>query len=214
MDCPRCGAENPDNAEFCSLCMQRLVYPQGGGIATGAGEGLSGARGRPSPAEWRPDVVGPRPRESGIVTEKIKKYRVSMAIYGMLLLALILWLALSFTVWGNPSPGKRASQIVSAVNSRDGEAFASLFAAQERSSAESLYARITDYIGTTGEFRDVRFRVEEKDPYTAHAYVKSGTVVLSGGASREITSEDGLVVSFEKRDGKWVAKVGGTKLIP
>jgi len=194
--------------------MQRLVYPQGGGIATGAGEGLSGARGRPSPAEWRPDVVGPRPRESGIVTEKIKKYRVSMAIYGMLLLALILWLALSFTVWGNPSPGKRASQIVSAVNSRDGEAFASLFAAQERSSAESLYARITDYIGTTGEFRDVRFRVEEKDPYTAHAYVKSGTVVLSGGASREITSEDGLVVSFEKRDGKWVAKVGGTKLIP
>jgi hypothetical protein len=27
MDCPNCGAANPDNADFCSLCFQKFVKP-------------------------------------------------------------------------------------------------------------------------------------------------------------------------------------------
>lgn len=214
MNCPRCGAENPETAEFCSLCMQRLRYPHDGELPGEFNEGVAGTRRGVSPAEWRPDVAATRLVRSGVVAEKIRKYRLSMTIYGALLLAVIVWLVLSFTVWGNPSPGKRASRLIDAINNHDGDAFASLFAAQERSSAESLFAEITEYMGTSGEFRNVSFRTEKKDEYTAYVHLQSGTLVLASGTAHEIAAEDGLGISFEKHGGKWVAKVQGTRLIP
>lgn len=214
MICPQCGAENPDSAEFCSLCMQRLQKTAGAETFPFRQDMPAAVKRSASPGEWRMDIVDSMPGRSGVVEAKIRKFRARMAILTFLVLAVIAWLALSFTVWGNPSPGKRAAQLIGAINEREAASFTALFVEQEKSSAESLFVRVKDYLGADGEFRDVKFRVDKKDRYTAYVYLQEGTIIQGGGTSRTLSADDGLVVYLENIGGKWRVKVSGTKLIP
>lgn len=214
MICPQCGAENPDSAEFCSLCMQRLQQTAGRGPLPYRQDMPAALKKSSSPGEWRVDVVDSMPRRSGVVEAKVRRFRTRMGILTFLVLAVIAWLVLSFTVWGNPSPGKRAAQLIGAINEREAASFTALFPEQEKSSAESLFARVEDYLGADGEFRDVKFRVDKKDRYTAYVYLQEGTIIQGGGTSRTLSADDRLVVYLENIGGKWRVKVGGTKLIP
>jgi len=194
--------------------MQRLRQPYvGEGLPPGGD--VPGAIKKPaSPSEWRGDVAGPGPRRSRVVEAKVRKFRTSMALYILVLLAVVAWLVLSFTVWGNPSPGKRAGQLIDAVNEREEESFISLLMEEDRGSAQLLFDKVTDYLGAGGEFREVKFRVEKKDRYMAYAYLQSGRVVRESGPEQDLTADDGLVVYIENHGGKWYVKSGGTKLIP
>ncbi|MFH1150062.1 MAG: zinc ribbon domain-containing protein [Actinomycetota bacterium] len=83
MNCPRCGAENPQNAAFCSLCSQSFGGAPGvaappestGGMAAGppAAGGMPPSQwtGGPPPSQWgggppRPAAPAPKAASGGI----------------------------------------------------------------------------------------------------------------------------------------------------
>ncbi|MDI6872978.1 zinc ribbon domain-containing protein [Candidatus Solincola sp.] len=212
MICPHCGAENADNAEFCTLCLKRLE-PVAGAVE-GGGETSRPGGGYAAPGEWRPDVVSTAGRLRPAAKERIRHFRLRVIAYIAFAAALAAWLVLSLTVWGNPQPGHRAAQIMEALNAGEEERFVSLFLSSDAAGAERLFGEVSDYLGGGGSFRDLRFRVDQEDPYTARVFLEGGTIRFAGGEARAIDPSDGLVIRLENRGGKWLAAVGGTNLIP
>lgn len=212
MICPHCGAENADNAEFCTLCLQRLEpvsRPVGGREEAPRPGGRYAA-----PGEWRPDVVSPTGRLRPAAKERIRHFRLRAFLSAAVVALVVAWFVLSLTVWGNPQPGQRAAQILEALNSREEERFVSLFLASDSLGAERLYREASEYLGGGGSFQDIRFRVKQSDPYGADVYLEGGSIRFPGGETRSIDPSDGLVIHLENRGGKWLASVGGTNLIP
>ncbi len=214
MICPKCGAENSERAQFCSLCMEPLPGMPAAEAPFSEGVRPPAGRGMPSPSEWRKDVVEPKPRMAREVQAKLRRFRVNLAIYGLVAAVVVAWLVLSFTVWGNPSPAKRASQLISSLNERRPESFVSLFTAQEQASAELIYDKVVAFLGNGGEFRNVKFRVEKKDPYAASVHIKQGNIVFGTGAVQEVGEGDGLLIRMENHGGRWYVIIAGTRLIP
>lgn len=211
MICPACGAENADHAEFCTLCLKPLEpvarIPEAGG-ETSRRSGIYTA-----PGEWKADVVSAGERFRPAARERIRRFRVRQSVYVFLAAAVVAWLALSLTVWGNPQPGKRASQIMEALNAGDEERFVSLFQTSDAWGAREMFEEIRGYLAG-GSFRDLKFRLEQEDPYAARVYIEGGAVHFADGDVRAIEPSDGLVILLENRGGKWLAAVGGTELIP
>jgi hypothetical protein len=211
MKCPKCGAENPESAEYCSLCMEKLLSDG----ATAPRRKASTAPGDTyhAPGEWRGDAETLRPEVSRIVVEKVRRYRVRLAIYGVIIAMIIIWLVLSFTVWGNPSPGDRSMQLIDAVNARNEEAFLDLFQEQNRAAAGELYDRVTSFLGSTGSY-DVKLDVDKQNNYEAVSYLASGTIVIGGGSTRDVSRSDNLRIVMENRKGRWYIVPLGTDIIP
>ncbi|WP_287152841.1 zinc ribbon domain-containing protein [Candidatus Solincola tengchongensis] len=207
MICPNCGAENADNAEFCTLCLQRLRPAAGEGMRPAGG-------GYAAPGEWRPDVVSTGERMRPAARERMRHFRLRMAIYIAVAAALVAWFTLSLTVWGNPQPGKRASQVIEALNARDEARFVSLFHPSSATGAERLFKEVTDYLGGGGSFLDLELRVEAEDPYTARVLLERGSIRFAGGEVLAIEPSDGLVIRMENREGRWLAVAAGTDLLP
>ena len=212
MKCPKCGADNPESAEFCSLCMEKLQRE----TPASPGRGPAAAPGDlyVAPGEWRGDADALRPTVSKVVETKVKRFRERLVIYGVIVAAIVIWLVLSFTVWGNPSPSKRSMQLFDAVNTRDTEAFMELFEEEDRIAAEDIYGDITSYLGASGEYQDIRLDVEVADAYSAASYVEGGNITRSGGSSIGISTADNLVIMLENHGGKWYVVPLGTNLVP
>lgn len=209
MICPHCGAENAENAEFCTLCLKRLRP------AAGAGEGVRPAGGGyAAPGEWSPDVVSAGERMRPAAKERIRHFRLRMTIYVIVAAAFAAWFTLSLTVWGNPQPGKRASQVIESINARDEGRFMSLFHPSGASGAEKLFKEVTEYLGGGGSFTDLELRVEQDDVYTARVFLERGNIRFASGEVLAIEPSDGLVIRMENRGGKWLAVAAGTDLIP
>ncbi len=212
MKCPKCGADNPEHAEFCSLCME--------GMAEAAGPSRSrmpaGAPGDvyTAPGEWRGDAEVLRPEVSRVVVQKLHKYRIKLGVYGVIILIIMVWLVLSFTVWGNPDPGERTMQLIDAVNSRDEEAFLDLFREQDREAALGVYTRTVSYLGDSGSYSNIKLDVDQENNYSAVSFVESGTVQAGGGYERNLSRSDGLLVVMENHKGVWYVTPTGTDLIP
>ncbi len=212
MKCPKCGADNPDGAEFCNLCMERL-------IPTGAPATRHDRLGAPgdvytAPGEWRGDAEALRPEVSKVVVSKVRRFRLKLAVYGTIVALIIIWLVLSLTLWGNPSPGKRASQFIDAVNDREEEVFTGLFQEKDRTAAESLYDRIMAYLASRGTYEGLELKLFQQSEYDAVSYIDAGTIQNGGGSPREITSSDNLMIVMENHKGAWYVVPEGTKLVP
>lgn len=212
MRCPKCGADNPDSAKFCSLCMEDLAQ---------AGKPIhqrmpGGAPGDVylAPGEWRGDAETLRPAVSKVVVAKVHRFRVKITIYSIVIAIIVAWLILSFTVWGNPSPGERAMQLIDAVNARNEEAFLDLFQEISRPAAEDIYARLVSYLGSTGRYDDVKLEVDRDNNYDAISHIESCTIQTGGGSLRSVSRSDNLMIVMENRKGKWYIVTTGTDIIP
>jgi len=212
MICPSCGAENADQAEFCTLCLKPLEPVARAPEARGEPSRRSGVY--TAPGEWKADVVSPGERLRPAARERIRHFRVRLAVYILLAAAVVVWLALSLTVWGNPQPGRRASQIVEALNAGEEERFVSFFKPSDAWGAREMFEELRDYLGGGGSFQDLKFRLDQEDPYTARVYIEGGTIHFADGDVRAIEPSDGLVIRLENRGGKWLGAVGGTDLAP
>lgn len=212
MKCPKCGADNPESAEFCSLCMEKLQRK----TQAGSGRGPAAAPGDlyVAPGEWRGDADFLRPTISRGVETKVKRFRERLIIYGVIVTAIIVWLVLSFTVWGNPSPGEKSMQLFDAVNSRDAEAFIELFEEEDRIAAEDIYSDVASYLGASGEYEGIKLDVEVADAYSAASYIEGGNITTDSGSSVGISTTDNLVIMLENQGGKWYVVPPGTNLIP
>jgi len=150
---------------------------------------------------------------SKVVADKVMRFRLKMAIYGIIIALLIAWLVLSVTLWGNPSLGKTSMQLIDAVNARDPETFVHLFLEQNQAAAEDLYASIISYIGSSGKYEDITLDVDQPDNYDAYSYLDGGTISASASAT-SISRSDNLKIALENRGGKWYVTPNGTDLIP
>jgi hypothetical protein len=136
-----------------------------------------------------------------------------MAVYTAVLAIIIIMLVLSFTVWGNPSPEKRSMLLIDAVNARDMEAFVGQFREGDRQAAEDLYGRIISYLGSSGKYVDIGLETERPSNYEAYSYLDSG-FIETGGAEREVSRADNLLIALENRGGIWYVVPRGTDILP
>jgi len=167
-----------------------------------------------APGEWRGDAEALRPEVSKVVVGKVRKFRVKMLIVGLIVASIVAWLVLSFTVWGNPSPGKVSGRLIDAVNARDEEAFLDLFQEENRPAAGDLYATVSSYMGSLGRFENVKLEVDERNNYDAIAYIESADVVSGSGSTRSISRSDNLMVVMENHKGRWYVEPRGTDILP
>ncbi|MFW6113669.1 MAG: zinc-ribbon domain-containing protein [Actinomycetota bacterium] len=215
MECPNCGAENSDNAEFCSLCLEKL---QNVSIST-AQETRSRARsyGEPyvAPGEWRGASEQLAPSASEIVRRKVHRFRWKIATYSAVLILVLAWMVLSFTLWGNPSAGDKSISLLNALNDRDHESFMELILPENESTGEELYDDTVYFLGESGEYVDVDLEVTENSAYAAHTYLVGGRIEFgSTGRTLELGSENNMVISLENRKGRWYVDPAATILIP
>jgi hypothetical protein len=167
-----------------------------------------------APGEWRGDAELLRPEVSKVVVAKVRRFRVKMVIYGGVIAIIMAWLVLSFTVWGNPSPGERSMQLIDAVNARDEEAFLNLFQEQSRPAAKDIYDRAVSYLGSTGSYDDVKLDVEKNENYDAISYIDSSIIQTGGGSSRNVSRSDNLLIVMENHKGRWYVVPKGTDIVP
>lgn len=210
MKCPKCGSENPPESEFCTLCLERL---QSSGTGPSTYRRTAPGERYVAPGEWRGEAEAMRSPVRMEVRRKVRAFRFKMVGYGFLLAAFSAWLILSFTVWGNPSPGRRAMQYIEALNRRDAVAAQELVLPSKHSEGERLYRDLVYYLGDTGRFENVEFEVMEQDVYSSQAYLVRGSIVI-GTENRAIAEEDGLVIYLQNRGGKWYIDPSSTVLVP
>ncbi len=212
MKCQKCGAENHESAQFCSLCMEPL---QGGGSeAPRRKPDVIPGGSYVAPGEWRGDAEILSPTVSKVVETKVRRFRIRLAVYGLVVLLIAAWLVLSFTVWGNPSPGRVSSRLIEAINARDPDAFVELFKEKDRAVAEDLYARITSYIGSSGRYENIKLDVDKPNNYDAYSYIDSGNIAAGAGGSISISRSDNLMITLYNQGGRWYVVSKGTDLIP
>lgn len=209
MICPQCGAENSDSAQFCNLCAAKLEP-----LLRETGGGAPGERRRVAAGEWRGDEELLRTAPSKAAQKKMAVFRVKVAVVAVLVAAAVAWVVLSLTVWANPTPSKVSSRLIEALNERRRADFTALFPEEERASAGLMYDEITEALGAEGRYREVKFRVEKPDNYTAYCHLEGGSVILSGGSAVNIQPSQKLVVYLENHGGKWYAKTWQTSLVP
>jgi hypothetical protein len=212
MKCPSCGAENPEGAEYCSLCMQSIQGPEAGVTSPQSGE-VTAQTTYSAPSEWRGEEKVLRPVASKSVESRIRSYYWKLVIYGAIILAVIAWLVLSLTVWGTVSPEKRSTRLMEAINARDLGGFLDNFMQQDRSAAEDLYDEVVAYLGSSGSYEDISLDVDEGDVYTARAYATGG-VIHSASGSENLDSSSRLCIMLENHNGVWYVDASDTILLP
>lgn len=213
MKCPKCGADNMDSAEFCSLCAEKLTPSQ-----AGTAPFTQRARRVPSetyiaPGEWRGDAETLRPTVSKVVETKVRRFRWKLISYGVIIVIILAWVVFSFTIWGNPSPSEVSMRLIEAANDKDPDAFASLFQEQNQAIAQDMYTRITTYLGG-GRYNDIRLDVDQTNNYDTRSYVERGTITTGSGTSINVSRSDNLIITLENRGGIWYVAPQGTDLIP
>ena len=215
MKCPKCGADNPEGAEYCSLCLEKLQGPATGAYPSYQPDRAPVPGTYVAPGEWRGDAEALRPTVSKVVEEKVKKFRGKLIIYGFILAVVVAWLVVSFTVFGNPSPGETSMQMIEAINARDLERFSELILPGNRGEGERLYKETVYYLGENGRYANLRLDVAQDDNYDARSYVEGGSIELGGSTpAMTLRRSDNLVIILENHKGKWYVNPRATDLIP
>jgi len=215
MKCSKCGADNPESAEYCSLCLERLQAP-GAGAYPPYQPGRAPVPGTyVAPGEWRGDAEALSPTVSKVMDKKLKRFRLKLVVYGLFLAMVAAWLVVSFTVWGNPSPGKRSMQLIEALNNRDLESFEALILPEARAEGEKLYQDTAYFLGEKGKYVNLKLDVSQANDYDARSFPESGSIEFSGTRpSISISGSDKLVIVLESHKGKWYVNPRGTVLTP
>jgi uncharacterized membrane protein YvbJ len=213
MKCPKCGAENADSAEFCSLCAERLEPMQEAAPSpqrTGRPPGETYI----APGEWRGEAEVLRPKVSKVVETKIRRFHWKLIAYTVIVAIVVVWLVLSFTVWGNPSAEEVSHKLIEAMNDRDPAAFVALFMDQDETEAQNMYYRVSTYLGSSGSYDDLGLSVEQPDNYEAYIYLESGTITTSGGSTVTISRSQNMIINLENQEGMWYVTPRGTDILP
>ncbi|OFW68993.1 MAG: hypothetical protein A2V52_02430 [Actinobacteria bacterium RBG_19FT_COMBO_54_7] len=213
MQCPKCGAGNPEGSEYCSLCLEKLPTNKPDynadttGVPTRSGSYVA-------PGEWRGDAELLSPGVSSVVGRKMRMLYIKLAIYGVLALGLAVWLVLSLTLWCNPSPGKQAAKLIQALNSRDSSAFTQLVLPEAQIQGEALYKEIIVTLGSDGRFENVGFSVSQTDNYTARASISGGNITSGIYGPIDLGQFQNLVLVLENQQGKWYINPRDSILVP
>jgi uncharacterized membrane protein YvbJ len=213
MNCPRCGASNPDDAETCYLCyfhLREYKPPEGEGFTP-----------RPlfqppsSPSEWRGEISQPSPHIHAEVARRARKLRIKWSIYAAIIAAIILLLALSLTVWSNPLPSRVADSFIDALNRKDVEAMKWHVLPSQRESAEGKLQELVRGLEENGSFRQLNYRTSEVDAYYSYVYLVEGSLGKDSLESEiRITSEDNLYLGLENSKGKWYIDLDNLHIFP
>lgn len=214
MECPKCGADNVEDAEFCSLCLERLGSPGPSTVPSHGAEWPVREDRYAAPGEWRGDPEALTPQVSKVVGKKVREFRIRLLVYAVIVAVVLVWIILSFTVWGNPSPGELSQQLLEALNRRDQSAFIALIVPESREAGAMLYNDGVKYLGEKGEYADIGFKVDEIDEYDAIAYVQSGSINGGSGGTVGLSPSSNLVIVMENHKGKWYVNPRGTWLLP
>ncbi len=211
MQCPKCGADNPEGAEYCSLCLDKLPVTQAAHVATGApardGDYIA-------PGEWRGDQELMSSRASRIVERKMRRLYIRLGIYGLLTLGFIAWLIMSLTVWGNPSPVKQSSKLIQSLNARNASDFEQLVLSDAQSQGQLFFNDILVALGNDGKFENVTFNVSQSDNYTARASITGGNITSGIYGPIDLGQHQNLVLVFENHKGKWYLNPRDSVLVP
>ena len=217
MNCPNCGADNPEGASYCSLCLQPIASspPQRPAAPTQPAQPAPPQDSYVAPGEWKGDAGLATPHTSEIIDERKRKFRWKTALFAGLAVLVLLWIVLSFTLWGNPTPKDRSMQLIQALNDRDFESFNEVISPDERAESESLYNDYIFYLGSNGNFSDIKFDVDQENNYDAQSHIVGGTVILRGSSEpMGITEADNLIIILENHNGTWYVEPQGTIIIP
>jgi zinc-ribbon domain len=211
MECPKCGAKNPDEAEYCSLCLDKLPVTQSQPVGSGDTQPHTYV----SPSEWRgSDTELMAPGRSNVVERKIRRLYLRLIIYGVLVVCFAVWLTLSLTLWGNPSPGKQSAKLLEALNARDQAAFEALVLPDSRAEGQYIYDNTLLTLSSDGSFEDVKFKVTQPDNYTAQVAITGGAITSSIYGRIDLSQHSNLVLLFENHGGKWYFQPSGSTLTP
>jgi hypothetical protein len=215
MKCPKCGADNPEGAPYCSLCLQQLAPSSPG--PGGPTQPAQPAQREPyvAPGEWRGEAGLAKPHTSEVIESRARRFRWKTALIAGLLVIVVVWIVLSFTVLGNPTPGDRSMQLIEALNNRDFESFNEIIIPDRRADSEKLYDDFIYFLGTDGTFTDIKLDVVQDNQYDARSHVVGGKVLMRGSSEPvDITEADNLIIILENHKGTWYVIPRGTILIP
>lgn len=216
MKCPKCGADNPEGASYCSLCLQQLSTPAASPAAsTQPAQQAPSRDSYVAPGEWKGDAGLAKPYTSAAIESRTQRFRWKTAFIAGLVAMVVAWIVLSFTVWGNPTPGDRSMQLIQALNNRDFESFNEVIIPDRRPDSEKLYDDYIYFLGTDGSFSDIKFDVVQDDAYDAKSHIVGGKVVMRGSSEPvDIDEADSLVIILENHKGTWYVEPRGTILFP
>lgn len=216
MKCPKCGADNPEGALYCSLCLQMLSdAPQRPAATVRQEHPSTNGESYVAPGEWKGDARIAIPYTSTVIASKKRKLQLKTVLLTGLAAMVLLWIVLSFTVWGNPTPGDRTMQFIETINQRDMESFSEVITPESRSRAEDLYYDIVYYLGNGGALSHIKLEVVQDNNYDARSYIVEGSVSLEDSSEPiSITRDDNLVVILKNHKGTWYVDPQGTDLTP
>jgi len=215
MKCPKCGADNPEGAPYCSLCLQQLAPSSPGPGGSTQQEQPAPRESYVAPGEWRGEAGLAKPHTSEAIESRVRQFRWKTALIAGLIAIVVLWIVLSFTVWGNPTPGDRSMQLIHALNDRDFESFNEVIIPDRRTDSEKLYDDFIYFLGTDGTFTDIKLDVIQDNEYDARSHVVGGKVLMRGSSEPvDITEADNLIIILENHKGTWYVVPRGTVLIP
>lgn len=142
-----------------------------------------------APGEWRGDMAVLKPEVSSTVESKMRRFRWKMLVYGLLVVGVVAWIVLSFTVWGNPSPKKQCSRLIEAVNARDEAGFMELILPGAKDLGRQRYGEITRLLGEGGKIEGAELKVDVLDNYDARGYITSEKIEF--------------IIALENHKGTW-----------
>lgn len=206
MRCPECGNENPEDAEFCSLCYSGLKGPGGpapSSVKPAPRQETRSEGGYQSPSEWRGELVKTEIPPEGEVGRRIRNFKIRNIVFAFFILAIIVAIVLMLTVWGNPSPQQVLKNYLNAITTGNEEqALQWMLPGDTAVNTQSVDAAIADAEGVMLE--DLKIKVNRTDQDVVKATLTGGWITpANGGERRQITEGDNLTFRLLMSKGRW-----------
>ncbi len=206
MECPQCGNEIPDSADFCSLCFAKLAGNNAGPTSPmpaspeTAGPAPEGYK---SPSEWRGELVQTEIPAEEVVERRVRNVWIRNFVFATFVLAIIVGFVLMITVWGNPSPQKVLNSYLTAVTAgNETEAMSFMLPGHDLMNAQTVNAAIAAVSGM--KLADLKMKLERTDQDTAKITLVGGWITPSGQTARiEITESDNFTFKLSMLKGRW-----------
>ncbi len=225
MNCPECGAENKDDARYCSLCFCELkgreregepfiphhaqAEPEAGFLPWTPPTGAY-----TPPSEWRGESVSIRVEPYQQVERRVRRVEIAWFIYGSLIAVIVIFLILCLTLWGNPSPSEVAGKFIQSLNRKDRVEMKKYITPNQVSTADHKLQELLEQVGE-GTFLQLSYEVSKESPYNARVRIKEG-IYSPGGARMDVTIsyDNNLYIGMNSIKGKWYIDVNEINIIP
>jgi hypothetical protein len=206
--CPWCGELVPDEAPVCHRCGNKLkeVEEEEGFPATSPGIAAHG--------DWRAVARARAVLATPTRRRRTWRYGIAPVFYGALVAAIALWIGLSLTIWGNPSPVDRAKLLLQALERGDEEAFLTCFQEEDLERGRELWEKARLEYGPGAAFRESEFRVESDDGYEAVLLLEKAMVEGGKLSGRELSRQDNIVLFWENHGGSWYLDPNRSRITP